>query len=118
MYVPGTKMANRECALIKYYDKSRMVADVLLLWLLRPVSNPNIQAHIQKTFAGTWSTNLLGFAYPTVIFPRICVNVATVKRTVKLYNQTGRVGNKEYDKSHLPRKLTETVKYYIIQLSL
>ena len=52
------------------------------------------------------------------IAKNLCVDVATVKRTVKLYNQTGRVSKKEYDKSRLPRKLTETVKYYIIQLIL
>ena len=52
------------------------------------------------------------------IAKNLCVDVATVKRTVKLYNQTGRVSKKEYNKSHLPRKLTETVKYYVIQLIL
>ena len=52
------------------------------------------------------------------IAKNLCVDVATVKRAVKLYNQTGRVSKKEYDKSCLPQKLTETVKYYIIQLIL
>ena len=48
----------------------------------------------------------------------LCVDVSIVKRTVKLFNQTGSVSKKVYDKSGLPRKLTETVKYYIIRFIL
>ena len=61
----------------------------------------------------------LGLRLPySEIACNLCVDVSTVKRTVKLYNQTGSVSKKVYDKSGLPRKLTETVKYYIIQLIL
>ena len=41
----------------------------------------------------------------------LCVGVSTVKRTVKFCNQTGSVSKKKY-KSNLPRKLSETVKFY------
>jgi hypothetical protein len=41
-----------------------------------------------------------------------------LERTIKLYNQTGSVSKKAYDKSSLPRKLTDNVKYYITQLIL
>ncbi len=52
------------------------------------------------------------------IAKNLCVDVSTAKRTIKLYNQTGSVSKKAYDKSSLPRKLTNTVKYYSTQLIL
>ena len=61
----------------------------------------------------------LGLRLPNSdIAKNLCVDVSTVERTVKLYNQTGSVSKKKYDKSNLPRKLTETVKFYIIELIL
>lgn len=46
------------------------------------------------------------------------VDEATVRRTVKLFRETGRVTKKVYDKSDLPRKLTEFVQLFILQLAI
>ncbi len=48
----------------------------------------------------------------------LSVDVATVRRTVKLFQETGNVSKKVYDKSNLPRKLTEFVQLFILQLAL
>ena len=75
--------------------------------------------HTRKTSAGVWSIKSLGLRLSNSdIAKNLCVDVSTVKRTVKLCNQTGSVSKKKYDKSNLPRKLTQTVKFYIIQLTL
>ena len=64
---------------------------------------------------GVWSINCLS---NNDIAKNLSVDVSTVKRKVKLYNQTGSVSKKKDDKSNLSRKLTETVKFYMIQLTL
>ena len=46
------------------------------------------------------------------------VDEATVRKTVKLFRETGNVSKKVYDKSDLPRKLTEIVPFFIIQLAI
>ena len=44
------------------------------------------------------------------------VDKSTVKRTVKLFQDTGNVMKKVYDKTNLPRKLTMVVQCFILQL--
>ena len=58
----------------------------------------------------------LGLSYDTIA-RNLCVDPATVWRTVELFNQTGNV-SKKYDASNLPRKLTDTVQFFILQLVL
>ena len=42
----------------------------------------------------------------------LCIDEAMVRRTVKLFRETGNVSKKAYDKSDLPRKLTEVVQFF------
>ena len=39
---------------------------------------------------------------------------STVKRVVKLFNDTGKVTKKSYNKSNLPRKITKFVQFCIL----
>ena len=47
----------------------------------------------------------------------LCIDEATVGRTVKLFCETGNVSKKAYDKSDLPRKLTEVFQFFFLYYS-
>lgn len=59
----------------------------------------------------------LGLTYRQVA-ANLCVDVSTVSRVVRIFEQTGCVSKKVYDSSNLPRKLTEPVKLIILQVVL
>ena len=57
----------------------------------------------------------MGLSY-TEVAKNLSVDQSTVKRVVKLFNDTGNVTKKSYDKSNLPRKVTKVVQFCILQL--
>lgn len=57
----------------------------------------------------------MGLSY-TEVAKNLSVDLSTVKRVVKLFNNTGNVTKKRYDKSNLPRKVTKVVQFCILQL--
>ena len=59
----------------------------------------------------------LGLTYETIA-TSLCVDKATVSRTVDLFERTGGVMKKAYDGVNLPRKLTDTVQFIILHLVL
>ena len=50
------------------------------------------------------------------IAANLSIDSSTAKRIVKLFNDTGSVSKKKYDKSGLTRKLTDVVQFFILQL--
>ena len=48
----------------------------------------------------------------------LSVDQSTVKRIVQLFDATGNVAKKPYDKSGLPRSITKPVQFFIMQLVL
>ena len=52
------------------------------------------------------------------IAANLCVDTSTVCRTVQLFRSSGCVTKKQYDKSNLPRKLTDTIQLVLLQLVL
>ena len=60
----------------------------------------------------------LGLSYERIAV-NLIINPSIVRRTVKLFNDTGSVSKKKkYDKSGLTRKLTDVVQFFILQLVL
>ena len=59
----------------------------------------------------------LSLSYAQIV-SNLNVDKDTVRRTMKLFRETGRVSKKVYDKSDLPRKLTEFVQLFILQLAI
>ena len=57
----------------------------------------------------------MGLSYAEVA-KNLSVDLSTVKRVVKLFNNTGNVTKKCYDKSHLPTKVAKVVQFCILQL--
>jgi transposase len=57
----------------------------------------------------------MGLSY-TEVAKNLSVDLSTVKRVMKLFKDTGNVSKKRYDKSHLPRKVTNVVQFCILQL--
>ena len=59
----------------------------------------------------------MGLSY-TEVAKNLSVDLSIVKRVVKLFNNTGNVTKKRYDKSNLPRKVTKVVQFCILQQSI
>ena len=59
----------------------------------------------------------LGLSYERIA-ANLSIDPSTVRRTIKLFNDTGSVSKKKYDKSGLTRKLTDVVQFFILQLVL
>ena len=57
----------------------------------------------------------MGLSY-TEVAKNLIVDQCIVKRVVKLFNDTGNVTKKSYNKSNLPRKVTKVVQFCILQL--
>ena len=59
----------------------------------------------------------LGLSYAEIA-NNLNVDQSTVKRTARLFDTTGNVAKKPYDKSDLLRKVTKVVQFFILQLVL
>ena len=57
----------------------------------------------------------LGLSYERIA-ANLSIDSSTAKRIVKLFNDTGSVSKRKYDKSGLTCKLTDVVQFFILQL--
>ena len=59
----------------------------------------------------------LGLPYREIA-ANLCVDVSTVCRTMRLFERTGNVSKEKYNAANLPRKLTDLIQLFILQLVL
>ena len=86
------------------------------------MQNPIDVAHTKMTCDREWCINrewCISFGvHPPKGCRKLNVDTSTVWRTVQLFLNTGSVSKKEYSKDNLPRKVSESILFVILQVVL